>query len=238
MLVRDAGSGEPFYMSPAIACHRCFLSCPFHFPSPACFSDLLTAFSWLLQPSGWAIKRPERIQSSCACPSSLCWLIFCFPSVFSFKESYVLLLCIRLVSLPLLHSLSLLLIVLVLLFFPGLEHDGKGQLSEEGLNTADKAFRRLQGSYSAAFPPWSPRVSTDAGGKEKEAQSSRGNPHRGCGLAMWALGRALLTQSPAYPEPFSRERRCPVPALGTLGHECAVYLDVPHVQEALEKELK
>ena len=99
MLVRDAGSGEPFYMSPAIACHCCFLSCPFHFPSPACFSDLLTAFSWLLQPSGWAIKRPERIQSSCACPSSLCWLIFCFPSVFSFKESYVLLLCIRLESL-------------------------------------------------------------------------------------------------------------------------------------------
>ena len=74
--------------------------------------------------------------------------------LFSFKESYVLLLCIRLESLCLLlHSLLLFLIVLVLLFFPGLEHDGKGQLSEEGLNTADKAFRRLQGSHSAAFPP-------------------------------------------------------------------------------------
>ena len=57
------------------------------------------------------------------------------------------------VSLPLLHSLSPLLIVLVLLFFPGLERNGKGQLSEEGLNTADKAFRRLQGSHSAVFPP-------------------------------------------------------------------------------------
>ena len=90
---------RPFYMSPAIACHRCFLSCPFHFPSPAWFSDLLTAFSCLLQPSGWARKRPERIQSSHACPSSLAWLIFCFPSVFSFEENFVLLLCIRLESL-------------------------------------------------------------------------------------------------------------------------------------------
>lgn len=56
----------------------------------------------------------------------------------------------------------------MLLFFPGLEHDGKGQLSEEGLNTADKAFRRLQGSHSEAFPPGSPRVSTDAGGKKRK----------------------------------------------------------------------
>lgn len=73
--------------------------------------------------------------------------------VFLLKKD-VLLLCIRLESLPPpSFSLLLLLIVLVLLFFPDWSDDGKGQLSEEGLNTADKAFRRLQGSHSEVFPP-------------------------------------------------------------------------------------
>lgn len=39
-------------------------------------------------------------------------------------------------------SFLLLLIVLVLLFFPGLEHSGKGQPSADKLLPTDKAFRR------------------------------------------------------------------------------------------------
>lgn len=58
------------------------------------------------------------------------------------------LLCIKLEFLfPSFLLFLLLLIVLVLLFFPGPENEGKGQLSEEGLYTVDKAFRRLHWSH-------------------------------------------------------------------------------------------
>lgn len=65
------------------------------FSPTAWFSDLLTAFSCLLQPSGREIKRTGRIQSSWAGPSSLSWFVFCFPPFFFLKIS-VWLLCISL----------------------------------------------------------------------------------------------------------------------------------------------
>lgn len=214
MAVRAHGEWRGIYIPKAIACHSFSFSYPLYILSPAWFSDLLTAFSWLLQPS----RRERGLgESTFLVRGPLHCLDLSFvspPLAFSRLKICVLPLCMRLeFLLPPPSTFTAFHCFCVFVYCWIWAQWARTAVKRAAHHRCD--FQNFCMRTLSSFPSLMSQSLHCWRGKRKRSSKSR---ERQSTSSYW-LSHAS-TEQHAIPECFSRGRCCPVPAPVTLGHWC------------------